>query len=233
MPSIPTLLRLPLLNLSFFQSERTVVIDGQRQTDLLHNDLPESIDLSNTDRQVYVDDIYEGRPDLLSISAYGDASYADIILHYNGISNPFAVQKGMVLAIPSQNYARSFQALAKQTTPQVNKSKEELNKKLPSQDKRRLLEQVEIGEIKSPNMPLENTTPTVTQNGQIELGTNVSTKKCKDNLTSTQLLSERIRSAVKDKFAGVGPVSVATVSLASLDSPSTGIVSRTASRQGF
>lgn len=222
MPAVPFTLRIPLLNLSFFQSEKFITIDGIKQIDLLAQDLPGNIDLSVTERFVYIDDTYEGRPDLLSLAVYGDSSYADLICHFNGISNPFAVEKGMVIFIPSSNYAKSFQTLAKQISAPDNKSKNELNKKLSSTDKRRLLDQVETGEIKTPNMPLANSTPTVTQNGTIELGTNVTTKKCKDNLSSTQLLSERIRQAVKDKFSAAAGSSLLTTPLSgSQDSLST------------
>lgn len=44
---------------------------------------------------------YIGRPDLISLDAYGDPVYADIICKLNGISNPFELNEGMMLVIPS------------------------------------------------------------------------------------------------------------------------------------
>jgi len=42
------------------------------------------------------------RLDLISLKYYGDASYVDVICKANGISNPFAVAPGTILAIPDK-----------------------------------------------------------------------------------------------------------------------------------
>lgn len=44
---------------------------------------------------------YIARPDLISYDAYGDTMYTDIICKINGISNPFELNKDMLLIIPS------------------------------------------------------------------------------------------------------------------------------------
>lgn len=44
---------------------------------------------------------YIARPDLVSYVSYGTDSYADIICKINGISNPFELNEGMCLFIPS------------------------------------------------------------------------------------------------------------------------------------
>lgn len=46
---------------------------------------------------------YIARPDLVSLAAYGDDRYADIICKVNGISNPFELNIGMMLVIPDLN----------------------------------------------------------------------------------------------------------------------------------
>jgi hypothetical protein len=55
---------------------------------------------SNTIGKFIVDTVYAGRIDLISLHVYGSASYADYILKYNGISNPFSIEEGDVLEIP-------------------------------------------------------------------------------------------------------------------------------------
>ena len=40
---------------------------------------------------------YRMRPDLISKSVYNDSAYAEIILKYNGISNPFSINQGDVI----------------------------------------------------------------------------------------------------------------------------------------
>lgn len=48
-----------------------------------------------------VSEKYIARPDLLSRDIYGDAMYSDLLCKLNGISNPFELNQGMVLIIPS------------------------------------------------------------------------------------------------------------------------------------
>ena len=50
---------------------------------------------------VEITDDYIARPDLVSIKAYNDDSYTDIICKLNGISNPFELNAGDVLVLPS------------------------------------------------------------------------------------------------------------------------------------
>lgn len=47
---------------------------------------------------------YVARPDLVSLSMYGDDKYADIICKLNGISNPFELNDDVLLLIPNVDY---------------------------------------------------------------------------------------------------------------------------------
>ena len=51
---------------------------------------------------------YIARPDLLSKDIYGDTLYSDILCKLNGISNPFELNKGMLLIIPSPDHIMDF-----------------------------------------------------------------------------------------------------------------------------
>jgi hypothetical protein len=55
-----------------------------------------------------LDDRYIARPDLLSLDVYGDVLYSDILCKLNGISNPFEMNKGMLVIIPSPDSIMSF-----------------------------------------------------------------------------------------------------------------------------
>ena len=44
---------------------------------------------------------YVARPDILSLDIYGDAIYSDLLCKLNGISNPFELNEGNILIIPS------------------------------------------------------------------------------------------------------------------------------------
>jgi hypothetical protein len=51
---------------------------------------------------------YIARPDLISYDAYGDETFADIICKVNGISNPFELNEGMRIIIPSPENILDF-----------------------------------------------------------------------------------------------------------------------------
>lgn len=51
---------------------------------------------------------YVARPDLISYDIYGTDFYADIICKLNGISNPFELNEGDILIIPSLSYITKF-----------------------------------------------------------------------------------------------------------------------------
>lgn len=57
---------------------------------------------------VELDERYIARPDILSKDAYGDVMYADILCKLNGISNPFELNKGMLMIIPSPDCIMNF-----------------------------------------------------------------------------------------------------------------------------
>lgn len=51
---------------------------------------------------------YVARPDLLSKDIYGDTLYSDLLCKLNGISNPFEMNAGMILVIPSPDCIMNF-----------------------------------------------------------------------------------------------------------------------------
>lgn len=50
---------------------------------------------------------YVMRPDLISQAVYNNSLYAEYILKYNGISNPFSMEEGDIILIPNLEGARS------------------------------------------------------------------------------------------------------------------------------
>lgn len=54
---------------------------------------------------------YIARPDLISYDAYGDTMYTDVICKINGISNPFELNEGMILIIPSIEDITNFSVM--------------------------------------------------------------------------------------------------------------------------
>lgn len=73
---------------------------------------------------------YIARPDLISLDAYGDPVFADIICKLNGISNPFELNIGMILIIPTPSDVFNFtqqppynemEGISEDITPQPKK----------------------------------------------------------------------------------------------------------------
>ena len=50
---------------------------------------------------VEVNEYYVARPDLVSLAIYGEDKYADIICKVNGISNPFELNEGQIIFLPT------------------------------------------------------------------------------------------------------------------------------------
>ena len=52
----------------------------------------------------YVSEEHQMRPDLISYVNFGDDSYWDLILKFNGVSNPFSLSQEQFLFIPDIQY---------------------------------------------------------------------------------------------------------------------------------
>ena len=55
-----------------------------------------------------VDKSHIARPDLISYMLYGDDRYGDVICKLNGISNPFELNDGMTILVPSDEDITKF-----------------------------------------------------------------------------------------------------------------------------
>lgn len=96
----------------------------------------ESITLLNDAHVVDSDEC--ARPDLIALQYYGNQSKLDMILKWNGISNPFSINEGDVLEIPSAN--TNFFKLERPKEFENNPVKQQFvdGKRLGKKDQRRL-----------------------------------------------------------------------------------------------
>jgi hypothetical protein len=62
---------------------------------------------------------YAMRPDLISFAMYGTDEYAEYILKFSGISNPFSLSDDDILKIPNESEAYGMFAI---NTPDDDKS---------------------------------------------------------------------------------------------------------------
>lgn len=115
---------------------------------------------------------YIGRIDLISREIYGTESYADYILKYNGISNPFSIGEGDVLLLPSKE--ASIVNWKKPVNPagaaesDVVRDKFLQTKRLPVEDQKRI-EYLKRKAAQYPNAAAELLPPNVLKTGQTNL----------------------------------------------------------------
>lgn len=77
----------------------SIKINGEDAKDLLYKTV--DLEKSYSGNFLTVNEYYVARPDLISLAVYGNDKYGDIICKINGISNPFELNEGMVIFIPS------------------------------------------------------------------------------------------------------------------------------------
>ena len=96
------------MNISTVLTNKTNMFD-EYLNDTIFNLLDKTFVIPDTFEYsvLVVDDQYIMRPDLISLDAYGDAMYADVICKLNGV-NPFEINKGMELILPSPDYIMNF-----------------------------------------------------------------------------------------------------------------------------
>lgn len=89
---------------------------------------------------IIVDSSNVMRPDKLSIIAYGIPSYADILMKFNAISNPFTINIGDIILIPDIQYAeQSVKRVEDIDMKRANNNvPASFNSKLPKQDENRI-----------------------------------------------------------------------------------------------
>lgn len=86
------------------------IITNERLNERMYNFLDPTFTIPNKFDfdVVLVSKDYVARPDLISIAAYGDSDFTDIICKVNGISNPFELNEGDVLILPTFDSIRYF-----------------------------------------------------------------------------------------------------------------------------
>lgn len=90
-----------MLNYNILNYKPTIKINNETGIDLLYKSLKNNLDDNLSGEFIYVNEYYVARPDLISLAIYGDDIYGDIICKLNGISNPFELNEGTVLFLPS------------------------------------------------------------------------------------------------------------------------------------
>ena len=77
---------------------------------------------------------YTARPDLLAHDIYGDVLYTDILCKVNGISNPFELNEGMYIIVPTIDSLDNFvvEPLHTENVKHIPKPKKTTERRRPS-----------------------------------------------------------------------------------------------------
>lgn len=147
---------------------------------------------------------FEMRPDLISAAVYNNTLYAEFILKYNGISNPFSIKEGDLILIPDLG---SMEAkVAKPTSSEASGAKAIRNSykyidpiKIPKRDntfqKRQIVGGAKDGALPS-NIAEEGEKQITYRNGRVYFGESVDT--ClKNGMTQSEFLTNVIKSKRK------------------------------------
>jgi hypothetical protein len=144
---------------------------------------------------------YEMRPDLIAGAVYNNSLYAEYILKFNGISNPFSIKEGDIILIPSLDSMRAI--ISKPSGTDVDGAKSLRNSykyidplKIPKFNNTFSNRQI-IGGAKEGALPpniAEEEEPQITyRNGRVYFGTDVGT--CLENgMTQSEFLTTVIKS---------------------------------------
>ena len=160
---------------------------------------------TNTGQPFLVPDDFIMRPDLIANQFYGSSDKVDLLLKYNGYSNPFAIGPDAVFSVPDAETLSKFSATPPDLKLDQPRKKKANVKFAPAskKDKRRLDFLTKKGGATAPPVP-----PNVAldkgvkiQNGQIVFGSDVTSVKkddCPEPISRTKL----IQSLIQNKIGG-------------------------------
>ena len=150
---------------------------------------------------------YVMRPDLISKSVYNNSLYAEVILKFNGISNPFTINEGDIILIPDLDAAKGKMKELGTSESQNNAAKIRNSYKyidplkMPTKGDREALDQFTTRQIVDtkegslpPNFAEEGTSQLTYRNGRVYFGEGAET--CLKSGIST---SEFLTNVIKNK----------------------------------
>jgi len=143
------------------------------------------------------------RPDLISAAAYNNTMYTEIILKYNGISNPFSIKEGDLIFIPNLDAVQAILSTQKGTDSDGSKAIRDSYKYINPTKNPKISDNFQNRQIVSgaqqgalpPNMAEEGETQLTYRNGRVYFGEGVNT--CFENgMTQSEFLTNIIKSTL-------------------------------------
>ncbi len=188
-----------LLHIPILDSKSIIEINGESIVDLCQKTVNFNIKNTPVIGIIIVNEKLAGKPHLISKRAYLSENYCGIIENFNGISNPISTSKGDILYI--RNLQVALGNIQAKQTQRTNDSKRLFQKKLKPEQLKAIQAISEIEDPRKPNMVADGTEAITIVDDSMILGTDITdVKRCGKNLSDNQILSERIKEAVRLKI---------------------------------
>ena len=153
---------------------------------------------------------YIMRPDLISQAVYNNTLYAEFILKYNGISNPFTIEEGDVILIPNlesaklntktsgtsiedpdQRLRNSYKYIDPTKIPKKDANISNFGNRDISKNKKSAIQEGAL----PPNIAEAGATQIVERNGRVYFGEGIGESAClKNGMSSSEFLTKVIKS---------------------------------------
>jgi len=142
------------------------------------------------------------RPDLIANRIYTDSSKWDVLLKYNGISNPFAINAGEILISPPFNkmeelVSKPTTVIEKGTEKALNNENKLINPNSVKDKKRVEALKDRVSELVPPNVNTSDSKNVKVRNGKVIFGedvTSVNKDKQSVPLSRSRLIQQLVKS---------------------------------------
>jgi len=195
-----------MLEIDVLVNKRISVIKNSQVLDLISSSLNRDIRPS-FNNYVIVPSDGAMRPDLIAHTSLGRQAHVGVLLKSNGISNPFSIEAGEILYLPSAGYLGS--ALSSGNQKEQESKNRSFRKELQSKVSKVSEERLEYLKSKSisesvlsnplpPNITEENESSVDFVDGKIVFGSNIGICRSKLNssTSTTQLKSKLIEKKI-------------------------------------
>jgi hypothetical protein len=154
---------------------------------------------------VFVSEFEIMRPDIMSMRVYSDYELWDVILKYNGVSNPFSLNVGEIILVPTLSKTRQMivapKVVPEKGTEPQKKNEERLMNPKSNKDKKRLESiRTKVSEVVPPNVNL-----TGAQNVRVVDGKTIFGPDMTQGATSTQSTTIT-RNRIQDQLRNNGNI---------------------------
>ncbi len=148
---------------------------------------------------IFVNEYEVMRPDLVSERIYATQDNWDVILKYNGVSNPFSLDFGEMLLAPTFNSVSTLisvpnNVLEKGTEPAKKNESQLIVPKTPKDTKRLESIRTKVPEVVPPNVNLSGSKNIQVIDGEVIFGANMTQS------SSTNINRSSARSRVQDQL---------------------------------